>query len=194
MEEKKDNMERPEEEREAMTEPNEQEMVPTVIQDTETKTEEPKEDVSYDYGRCSKSGSEEMADRQDKKKESGYTAYSENVQQESQKNARYDSNYAYNVKMDPKHEPDAGLDSSPLSMGDWLLTILALLIPCCGGIILYCYWAFSKTGNLNRRNFCRAALIVEAVCIVIALVFIILVGVIGFADSYIDYNGYYYGY
>ena len=68
MGEKKDNMERPEEEREAMTEPNEQEMVPTVIQDTETKTEEPKEDVSYDYGRCSKSGSEEMADRQERKR------------------------------------------------------------------------------------------------------------------------------
>jgi|GEM_PF-6341232 len=50
-------------------------------------------------------------------------------------------------------------DRTPLEMKDWVLILLAMLIPCCGNIILYSIWAFSKKGNINRRNFCRAGLI-----------------------------------
>lgn len=87
------------------------------------------------------------------------------------------------------------MDTTPLTMGDWLLTLLAGFIPCCGGIILYCYWAFARRGNLHRRNFCRAALIVEAVLIVLLIVFLILIAVIG-SVSYSNMPGeyYYYGY
>ena len=79
--------------------------------------------------------------------------------------------------------------------GDWLLTLLAAFIPCCGGIILYCYWAFARKGNIHRRNFCRAALIVEAVLIVLLIIFLILVVIIGsvsYGETMSDY--YYYGY
>lgn len=87
------------------------------------------------------------------------------------------------------------MDTTPLTMGDWLLTILAAFIPCCGGIILYCYWAFARKGNLHRRNFCRAALIVEAVVIILMIVFLVLVVIIG-SVSYGTATGgyYYYGY
>ena len=86
-------------------------------------------------------------------------------------------------------------DTTPLTMGDWLLTLLAAFIPCCGGIILYCYWAFARKGNIHRRNFCRAALIVEAVLIVLLIIFLILVVIIGsvsYGETMSDY--YYYGY
>lgn len=102
--------------------------------------------------------------------------------------------YDYHVA-EPCGKPEEELDTSPLSMGDWLLTILASLIPCCGGIILYCYWAFSKSGNVNRRNYCRAALIVEAVGIVILLLIFIFLLVAGIAGGKAEIPAnYYYGY
>ena len=88
-------------------------------------------------------------------------------------------------------------DTTPLTMGDWLLTLLAAFIPCCGGIILYCYWAFARKGNLHRRNFCRAALIVEAVLIVLLIVFLVLVVIIGsvsYSSGTSIGGSYYYGY
>lgn len=79
----------------------------------------------------------------------------------------FNTNASYNKQVN-------GMDTTPLSMGEWLLTILAGVIPC-AGIILYLVWAFSNSGNVNRRNFCRAYLIVEAIGIVLAIFFIVIV-------------------
>ena len=68
------------------------------------------------------------------------------------------------------------MDTSPMTMGEWLLTILAAMIPC-AGIILYLVWAFSKTGNVNRRNFCRAQLIIMAFVFVLYMVMFVVLGV-----------------
>ena len=77
-----------------------------------------------------------------------------------------------------------GMDTSPMSMGDWVLTILALMIPC-AGIILYFVWAFGRNGNINRRNYCRAALVIEAVVIILTIVVSVAFGTAIFsADSY----------
>ena len=103
-----------------------------------------------------------------------------------ERGSREDTSYSYGEyrrEGAPYQAQDHGSqgewDSTPLTMGDWLLTLLAAFIPCCGGIILYCYWAFAKQGNLHRRNFCRAALIIEAVLVVLLIVFLILVVMIG---------------
>jgi hypothetical protein len=58
----------------------------------------------------------------------------------------------------------------PLSVGNWLLTIIVLAIPILN-IILYIYWAFISKGNVSRINFCRASLILAALTLVLALVF-----------------------
>ncbi|MCI8885939.1 MAG: hypothetical protein HFG87_08170 [Dorea sp.] len=81
------------------------------------------------------------------------------------------------------YEP--GQDTSPMTMGDWLLTLLAAMIPCVG-IVLYFVWAFSKTTNVNRRNYCRAQLIMMGVVLVIYLIFIAMFGTMIFS------NGFYY--
>ncbi|OUQ50870.1 hypothetical protein B5E62_07400 [Lachnoclostridium sp. An118] len=67
------------------------------------------------------------------------------------------------------------MDTSPMSMGDWVLTILALMIPC-AGIILYFVWAFGKNGNINRRNYCRAALVIELVVIILSFILVFVFG------------------
>lgn len=68
---------------------------------------------------------------------------------------------------------ESGFDTTPMEMKDWVLTILAAFIPCCGNLIIYCIWAFGKTGNLNRRNFCRAGLILIGI---VYLIFFLIYG------------------
>ena len=67
------------------------------------------------------------------------------------------------------------MDQTPLSMGEWILTILVMMIPCVG-LIIYLVWAFGKNGNVNRRNYCRAYLIIYAVILVISIAFVTLFG------------------
>ena len=86
-------------------------------------------------------------------------------------NSGYQQNYANNP-----NSQYSGMDTSPMSMGDWLLTILACMIPC-AGTILSLIWAFGKNGNVNRRNFCRAQLIITAVVIALYVVIFFIGGV-----------------
>jgi len=69
-----------------------------------------------------------------------------------------------------------GMDTSPMSMGDWLLTLFVCMIPC-AGIVLSIIWAFGKHGNVNRRNFCRAQLIIVGVVIALYIIVVIIMGV-----------------
>jgi hypothetical protein len=62
-------------------------------------------------------------------------------------------------------------DPSPMSVKDWFITIFILAIPIIG-IVMYLVWAFGSTGNLNRRNFCRASLL--WVVIALAIVFVLM--------------------
>lgn len=89
------------------------------------------------------------------------------------------SNYGYHAGNEPYPGSDDQMDTSPLTLGDWLLTILASFIPCCGGVILYLYWAFSKKGNVNRRNYCRAALIIQIAVQVLLVAFFVFLSMVG---------------
>lgn len=83
-------------------------------------------------------------------------------------------NYGYNQNFN--NAPNAGMDTSPMTLSDWILTLLAMMIPC-AGIILYFVWAFGSHGNINRRNFCRAQLIIMGVILVLYLIIILVLGV-----------------
>ena len=61
-----------------------------------------------------------------------------------------------------------------MTMGEWLITLIVLAIPCVN-VIMYFVWAFGN-GNENRKNFCRAGLIVMAVGIVLSLILYAVVG------------------
>ena len=82
----------------------------------------------------------------------------------------YDQNVEYNTRSNTSYAQnyDTGLDTSPLSFGDWILTLLVQLIPC--GFLIYSYWACARNGNLNRRNFCRAYLIIMVVTSIIGII------------------------
>jgi hypothetical protein len=52
----------------------------------------------------------------------------------------------------------------------WIGMLIVLAVPIIG-IVLYFVWAFGTGGSLNRRNYCRAALIMMAVSIVLGIIF-----------------------
>lgn len=73
----------------------------------------------------------------------------------------------------------------PLSIGDWLITFILLSIPIAGFIFLL-YWMLSSNSNINRKNFCIAAVIFQAALIILTFILLIalfsmgqLVGIMG---------------
>lgn len=50
----------------------------------------------------------------------------------------------------------------PLTVGDWILTLIVLSIPVIG-LVLLLYWALSSTSNVNRKNYCIAVLILAVI-------------------------------
>jgi ABC-type Fe3+ transport system permease subunit len=66
----------------------------------------------------------------------------------------------------------------PLSTGEWFVTLLILALPIVG-LVMYFVWGFSTTGNVSRRNFCRAALIWLAIGVGLALLTMVAILVFG---------------
>lgn len=67
------------------------------------------------------------------------------------------------------------VDSSekPMELGDWILLILMLKIPCIGFLLLL-VWALGS-GNVNRKRFCQATILVSLLGFMLkVLLFIIL--------------------
>ena len=152
---------------------------PKEAADDNLKQEE-KSHPAYTYG--------EMPKSENGTNQSGaYTnGYSDNQYQNSGYNtgfnaSGYNNNYnsQNNYQMPPKQ-----MDLSPLSTGEWLLTLIVGITPC-AGLILYIIWAFGNSGNLNRRNYCRASLILQVISYVLVIFFILIVVVGG-----ISYYGY----
>ncbi len=70
-----------------------------------------------------------------------------------------------------QHDPNKDV----MGMGEWLITLIVLAIPCVN-IIMYFVWAFGN-GNENRKNFCRAGLIMMAVGIVLTILLYSVIGI-----------------
>ena len=81
----------------------------------------------------------------------------------------------------------------PLTVGDWVITLIILSIPVVNLIFLL-YWALSSNSNVNRKNLCIAYLILLAIFIGIAIVFGVLALVLGlFAEHADSLHGVVYG-
>ena len=57
-----------------------------------------------------------------------------------------------------------------ISLGEWIITFIVLAIPLVNIIMLF-VWGFSSGTNPSKQNFCKATLIVYAVCLVLFFVF-----------------------
>jgi len=74
-------------------------------------------------------------------------------------------------------------NKSVMSMGEWLITLIVMVIPCVN-IVMMLVWGFGS-GNENRKNFCRASLIMIAIQAVLAII-----GYSIFAASFFAAMGY----
>lgn len=58
---------------------------------------------------------------------------------------------------------------------DWLITLVVMAIPVVGFIMLF-VWGFGSGTNENKANFCKAALIMSAIFIVLYMLFFAIFG------------------
>lgn len=61
--------------------------------------------------------------------------------------------------------PSGGQDTCPLSLGQYLVMMLLLVIPLVNIILLF-VWSFGNY-NINKKNYARASLIMFAIAIVL---------------------------
>ncbi|MFA5498264.1 MAG: hypothetical protein WC327_01820 [Candidatus Cloacimonadia bacterium] len=59
--------------------------------------------------------------------------------------------------------------SEPMTIGDWIMTMLVMAIPFVGFTMLF-VWAFSDETNFNKKNWAKAQLIWGGVSIVIVII------------------------
>ncbi len=93
-----------------------------------------------------------------------------NNDNENQDTAYQPNNYSsYNANAYPN------INEEPLTIGEWMLTLFLLMIPCVN-IILLIVWAVSNNGNVNRKRFAIASLVFAAIGIVLYFILIFTLG------------------
>ena len=104
----------------------------------------------------------------------------ENVNQTTENAYRQSASDPYQISVQEQlqyqyREPETVLDE-PISMGEWLVTMLLMLIPCVN-IVLMFVWAFSSKEKKSKSNYFKAALIFAAIVLVLYIILIAIFGV-----------------
>ena len=132
-------------------------------------------DETYSYGEPTEEPAGEPAEKAEPDP-------GENESADSQDNKFVYQDNQYDYSQQYSRNSNEQSDNSPMDLKDWILTLIVLLIPCVG-IVMYFVWAFGNNGNINRRNFCRAQLIIFAALLGIYLVFFVLFGAVAFTGA-----------
>ncbi|WP_077369036.1 hypothetical protein [Anaerosalibacter sp. Marseille-P3206] len=77
-------------------------------------------------------------------------------------------NYQNHIESSDKYEI--------MSVKDWVITLLLLVIPIVNIILLF-VWAFSGDTNENKKNYCKAQLIMLAIILGINIIIAIISGI-----------------
>lgn len=64
--------------------------------------------------------------------------------------------------------------TKPMSFGDWIKTLLLLIIPIANIILLF-MWAFGSRTNLNKKNFSKAYLLLMAIITVLYIIVVVFI-------------------
>ncbi|HLN53838.1 MAG TPA: hypothetical protein VK212_09025 [Lentimicrobium sp.] len=72
----------------------------------------------------------------------------------------------------------------PVSIGDWLITLIVSAIPIVGFIMLF-VWAFSSGIHPSKTNWAKATLIFIAIFFVLGIIFLLIFGaaMFGFMEN-----------
>ena len=66
-------------------------------------------------------------------------------------------------------------DQKPMSVKEWLVTMLLTAIPMVGFILLFVY-AFGNNENVNKQNWAKAQLLLFAIVLGLVIVFFVAFG------------------
>ena len=82
-----------------------------------------------------------------------------------------------------------GTSYTPMTIGDWIITLIITYIPLIGFIMLF-VWAFGDGTHPSKKTWAQALLIMVAVSIILAIVFfLIFASILGsFFSSYSSYS------
>ena len=64
---------------------------------------------------------------------------------------------------------------APITMGDWILTLILTCIPCVNIIMLF-VWAFGSSTPKSKSNWAKAELIIVAIAVVISIILSAVMG------------------
>ncbi|MGF1637214.1 MAG: hypothetical protein ACFCUU_09085 [Cyclobacteriaceae bacterium] len=62
-----------------------------------------------------------------------------------------------------------------MSVKDWLITLVILIIPIIGFVMLF-VWAFGSGNNINKANYAKASLILVLIFIGLGIIFSVVFG------------------
>ena len=71
-------------------------------------------------------------------------------------------------------QPESNLEET-MTLGEWLITMLIMLIPCVN-IIMAFVWAFSSKEKKSKSNYFKAWLIFMAIVIVLYIILLVVFG------------------
>jgi heme/copper-type cytochrome/quinol oxidase subunit 2 len=80
-----------------------------------------------------------------------------------------------------QYQPQPSNLEEPMTLGEWLVTMLIMLIPCVN-IIMAFVWAFSSKEKKSKSNYFKAYLIFIAIVIVLYIILIAVFGVAIFSS------------
>ena len=86
----------------------------------------------------------------------------------------------YQDPVDPAFAMQKNRNERVMSVSEWLITLLLMIIPLVN-LILLIVWAVSDSGNRNRTNWARASLIMAAISI--GLYLLIFASIFGIAAA-----------
>lgn len=104
--------------------------------------------------------------------QNGYTqnTYTQNgYSQNTYTNANYQQVPYNNGGYQPQYQPQTDLEE-PVTMGEWAIAIILMMIPCVNIIMMF-VWAFSSNTKKSKANFFKVYLIVMAVSLVLSMIF-----------------------
>lgn len=81
-------------------------------------------------------------------------------------------NYANQQQMNNGHMDDMA-DKKPVSIGEWILIEIIMLVPIVNLIVLL-IWALDENVNKSKSNFCKAKLIMMVATTVIGIILVVI--------------------
>ena len=92
-----------------------------------------------------------------------------------QYNQPYQQQQPYQQTYQQSYQPDSDLEE-PVSFGDWMLSMLLMMIPCVNIIMMF-VWAFGSGTKKSKSNYFKAVLVWTLIWTVLS--FIIMIGLGG---------------